>query len=103
MANKMQEFTKSTCNGQILSITSPGSMGLPQSATKLLTPSYFAKRNNLNDKEKNRATDQDGLSTCEGALSLISTNIGGGIVGVPFAFLHLGLPLGIALTALAAF
>ena len=41
-----------------------------------------------------------GLSTFGGALAIISTILGGGIVGLPYAVYLLGLPLGIVLNLL---
>jgi amino acid permease len=41
--------------------------------------------------------EKEKLSTIGGALAIISTILGGGIVGLPYAIYLLGLPLGILL------
>lgn len=42
---------------------------------------------------------EEGLGLFSGALSVVSTIAGGGIVGIPYAYLQFGLPLAIALSA----
>jgi amino acid permease len=43
------------------------------------------------------------MSTRDAALAIVSTIIGGGIVGVPFSMMHTGIPVGICLHAFVAF
>ena len=43
------------------------------------------------------------LTVFQTSLALIATNVGAGIVAMPYAFYHLGLPLGIVATTVMAF
>jgi len=56
-------------------------------------------------RESNGPRDENrkGLSTFEAALGLLSTIVGGGIVGIPYAMYHCGIPMGLLLNILLAF
>jgi amino acid permease len=45
----------------------------------------------------------EGLTTFGGGLAILSTILGGGIVGLPYAIHTLGLPMGIALNLVVVF
>lgn len=48
-------------------------------------------------------TPAEGLTAFGGGLAVLSTILGGGIVGLPFAIFMLGLPLGIALNVVVVY
>ena len=49
------------------------------------------------DNGKVKRTKAKGLSTFGATLAILSTIIGGGIVGLPYSFFHAGIPMGIIL------
>lgn len=74
-------------------------------------PSYSdnLEQNDMNDKDTNSTrsnsgnkidSPEKGLSIWGAILSFISTIIGGGIVGIPYAFYHVGIPVGIFMNIL---
>jgi amino acid permease len=50
--------------------------------------------------EEEETPEHHGLSTFGAALTIVSTIVGGGIVGLPFAFYTTGLPTGIVILVL---
>ena len=68
------------------------------SSTELIE---FSPIHEPNDPDKTTPPAQ-GLSTFYGSLAILSTIVGGGIVGIPLSFYSLGLPLGTLTSLLIA-
>ena len=61
---------------------------------------FASMRNTRLSKRFSMIAGEEGLTLFSGILALISTCVGGGIVGLPFAFLYLGIPTAIILNIL---
>ena len=59
-----------------------------------------SKRGTRVSKRFSMIAGEEGLTLFSGILALISTCVGGGIVGLPHAFLYLGIPLAVVLNIL---
>ena len=68
------------------------------SSTELIE---FSPIHDTLDSAKTTAKAQ-GLSTFYGSLAILSTIVGGGIVGIPLSFYSLGLPVGTLTSMLIA-
>lgn len=52
------------------------------------------------DQGKKKSSKSKGLSVFGASLAILSTIVGGGIVGLPYSFYHAGIPMGIILNIL---
>ena len=61
---------------------------------------FHSMRQTRLSKRFSMIAGEEGLTLFSGILALISTCVGGGIVGLPYAFLYLGIPTAIVLNVL---
>jgi len=62
----------------------------------------YRGRQTHEDEETEAKNGHPPMTTFEASLAIVSTIVGGGIVGVPYSLLHAGIPFGIFLHIIVA-